>query len=257
MDPVITLFFSLLVAHLLADFAMQSDEDIARKSEPVFFVKHIGTVTVLSWLLIGDWGNWVIPLVVAVTHGLLDAGKLLAQRHGWNNTHLFAWDQIGHLAVIFGLTLFHAQSETTVTFWQTQLGDIYPQILLVLAGLVISICFGGLMISMALSGFRKQLDEDGGCPAEGARLNPGAPRVGLIGGGKRIGQLERFLTFLFVLMGRFELVVLLLIAKTIFSLGVVYRYPRKVMDYVLVGTLTSFAWGLVVAWFTRYLLDSL
>jgi len=257
MDPILTLFLGLLVAHLLADFAMQSNEDIARKAEAAFFVKHIGTVTVLSWLLVGEWANWVIPLVIAVTHALLDSGKLLAQRHGWNNNRLFVWDQIGHLLVIFGLTLFHDQRGHESNFWQATFGDVYPQILLVVAGLVVSICLGGLMIGMVMSGFCKQLAAEGLLPADGSGAGSGQAREGLVEGGRRIGQLERLLTFLFVMMGRFELVVLVLIAKAIFSLGVVNRSPRKMVDYVLLGTLMSFGWGLVVAWLTRYLLDSL
>ncbi len=48
MDRVNPLFLSLLFAHLLADFVLQSNRDIARKEEPFFFGKHIALVTLLS-----------------------------------------------------------------------------------------------------------------------------------------------------------------------------------------------------------------
>ncbi|MEX2381098.1 MAG: hypothetical protein WD490_01845 [Opitutales bacterium] len=41
MDPLIILFLSLTAAHLLADFVLQTDNDIASKETPAIFAKHI------------------------------------------------------------------------------------------------------------------------------------------------------------------------------------------------------------------------
>lgn len=251
-DPVLTLFLGLLVAHLLADFAMQSDEDVARKTEPAFFLKHIGTVTVLSWLLAGDWTNWIIPLVVFVSHALLDSGKLLAQRHGWNETRLFAWDQVGHVVAIFGLTVFLGVRGEPSNAVHSLFGDIYPVLLLIAAGFLVTVHVAIFVIMMAFAGFRTRMSE-GGRAGEGAVER----NDGLRQGGRVIGQLERVLIFVFVMIGSPEAVAFLLVAKALFCLVEVRGQAREVRDYVLIGTLMSFSWGLLFAWLTRFLLERL
>lgn len=255
MDPILTLFLSLLVAHLLADFLLQSDEDIARKAEPAFFFKHIATVTVLSWVFAGNWTNWIIPLVIAVTHGLLDCGKLAGQRRGWCDTRLFAWDQVGHVAVIFGLTVLHAYSDDTFNFWHATFGDIYPTILLVAAGLVVAVFVGGLVIGKASAEFLEQINSNRAADPECSAADAAKLREGLRHGGQVIGQLERALIFFFVLIGSPEAVAFLIAAKSIFRFGELTKHSRNEAEYILIGTLMSFGWGLLIAWFTRYLLD--
>lgn len=257
MDPILTLFLSLLVAHLLADFLLQSNEDIARKAEPRFFFKHIATVTLLSWLLAGNWTNWIIPLAIASTHALLDWGKLQGQRRGWDDNRMFVWDQVGHIVVIFALTVLLVSRDNTSNAVQATLGEIYSTILLVAAGLIVAVFVGGLVIGKASAQFLNQINSDRAADPAHSEADAAKLRDGLRHGGQVIGQLERALIFFFVMIGRPEAVAFLVAAKSIFRFGELTKHSRNEAEYILIGTLMSFGWGLLIAWLTRYLLDRL
>ena len=65
----------LLAAHFLADFILQTDEDVKRKQSVLVFVKHIVLVTLLSYLLAGNWYCYTIPLVILFSHASIDLLK--------------------------------------------------------------------------------------------------------------------------------------------------------------------------------------
>lgn len=255
MDPVITLLFSLLLAHLLADFVLQSDRDVAEKSNAGIFAKHIAFVAVLSWALAGDWRNWLIPLVIGSTHALFDVAKLWGLRRGWCASRLFVWDQAAHVAVILGLTGWYASGGAFENVLDQTLGDTFTQLLLLACGLIVTVRVGGLVIGMASSGLLAQIQID---PGENrATQYADELREGLRDGGRVIGQLERALIFFFVLIGRPEAVAFLVAAKSVFRVGELTKHSRKEAEYILIGTLMSFGWGLSIAWLTGYLLERL
>ncbi len=255
MDPLITLFLSLLAAHLLADFVFQTGPDVQSKEKPLVFAKHIGLVTILSWVLAGEWGNWLIPVVIGVSHTLFDGAKLAGLRRGWNETRLFVWDQTAHVLVILLLVAGTSYRGDYTNTLQRSLGDLYPTTLLLIAGLILAIPVGGIVIGRASAGFLEQIKKRSASAESG--VNTEHPREGLSNGGKVIGQLERALIFFFVLVGKPEAVAFLVAAKSIFRFGELTRHSRKEAEYILIGTLMSFGWGLVIAWFTRHLLDHL
>ena len=73
-----------------------------------------------------------------------------------------------------------------------------------------------------------------------------------------IGQLERALILLFVLVGEPAAIGFLIAAKSVLRFGEV-KEPRNRMEaeYIIIGTLASFLFGLLVAYPTRYLLSLL
>ena len=71
----------------------------------------------------------------------------------------------------------------------------------------------------------------------------------LPGAGRVIGQLERGLIFALVLLGQPQGVGLLMAAKSILRFGAV-KDDRALSEYVIIGTLASFAWALLVAYAT-------
>ncbi|MCC7475747.1 MAG: hypothetical protein IT425_10145 [Pirellulales bacterium] len=86
-----------------------------------------------------------------------------------------------------------------------------------------------------------------------------APQArGFADGGKLIGQLERFLIFLLVLAAHPEGVGFLIAAKSVFRFGELSdRRNRLEAEYITIGTLMSFSWGMAVALITKLLLDNM
>lgn len=50
-NMLVQFLIPLLMAHFLADFILQTDEDVKRKQSILVFSKHIVLVTILSYLL--------------------------------------------------------------------------------------------------------------------------------------------------------------------------------------------------------------
>lgn len=69
-----------------------------------------------------------------------------------------------------------------------------------------------------------------------------------------IGQLERALIFVFVLVQQFSAIGFLIAAKSIFRFGELRdRSNRMEAEYIIIGTLISFLWAIVAALLTRLL----
>jgi len=77
--------------------------------------------------------------------------------------------------------------------------------------------------------------------------------LGLKNGGRTIGHLERTLIFLFTLTGQLSAIGLLIAAKSILRFGAV-RDDLKLSEYVIIGTLLSFVWGILTALLTLALM---
>lgn len=71
---------------------------------------------------------------------------------------------------------------------------------------------------------------------------------GLIDGGKWIGLLERTLIFVLILAGEFQAIGFLIAAKSILRFQ--YSKERSHSETVIIGTLASFGWAIVVPWRT-------
>jgi hypothetical protein len=72
-------------------------------------------------------------------------------------------------------------------------------------------------------------------------------RRGLTQGGKVIGWLERFLALTFILAGSHAAIGLVLAAKGIIRFGEIKEArEQKVAEYVLVGTMLSLSWAVLI-----------
>ena len=91
-------------------------------------------------------------------------------------------------------------------------------------------------------------------PVLQTHLDPvGGTVIARIGLGHRsaTGELERGLIFFLVMMDKQEAVAFLIAAKSIFRFGELKdRENRAEAEYITIGTLMSFTWGLVAAWTT-------
>jgi hypothetical protein len=218
---------ALLFAHVLADFVFQTNWIVANKLNPKGLALHGSIVLATAVVATGtiDPGLlWLTALHIAI-----DALKARTRR----GLGPFLLDQAAHLGTIAAL----AYARPTLWadgFWADLTG--LPALMLIVAGAILATRAGGFSVGLLVEPFAAKL------PAEiSAESLPGAGRV--------IGQLERGLIFALIFLGQPGGVGLLIAAKSILRFGAV-RDDRALSEYVIIGTLASFAWALLVAYGT-------
>jgi hypothetical protein len=159
----------------------------------------------------------------------IDAVKARTQR----GLAAFLADQAAHLAALTALA-FWAPTLWTSGLWAGL--TALPALMLITTGAILAVRAGGFAVGLLMEPFVARLP--GTVSAESL---PGAGRV--------IGQLERGLIFALILLGQPEGVGLLIAAKSILRFGAV-RDDRALSEYVIIGTLASFGWAIVVAYVT-------
>lgn len=230
-------FSVLLFAHVAADFLFQSDAMVAAKNSrsPGALVLHgsiVGAAAAICILPVQVMN--ALPLVlVAVSHVFVDFLKSLTTG---NRLKLFVWDQLAHVAVLVGVA--HT--------WPNLFADgafggfpLLPSALVFVAGAIIAMQVGSVAVKLLLLPW-----SEGGLPE------------GLSDGGHLIGIFERGLIFILVLSRAPEAVGFLIAAKTLVVRFDTSGNPRAA-EYVIVGTLASFFWGVLAAYATLALLDHL
>ena len=224
------LLLMLLLAHMLGDFVLQRSSWIDERYEKHLYSArlyvHVTVHAVLAlavlWLLLPP--SWQLPgaaVIIGATHFGIDLAKSYTPpgKLSW-----FLLDQFLHLLVI-GLVWLWISDQ-----WQL----LYPaadmlleaRMLVIATAYVIVIWPFSIVIGLVCKSWTADL--------EGTES--------LVNAGKRIGQLERFLILTFILVDQFAAIGFLLAAKSILRFGDT-REPnhRKINEYVLVGTLTSFS----------------
>ncbi|QIE44523.1 DUF3307 domain-containing protein [Pseudohalocynthiibacter aestuariivivens] len=228
---------ALLFAHVLADFALQTDWINANKSRPLVMLLH----GVIVWLTAhAALGTPYDPILtgLAVAHVAIDATKILAARqyNRFRGFSAFMADQGTH-----GLTLL-AAAYIAPTLWQDGAWAHHPGLLplyALLTGFILSITAGQYAV--------------------GLLMRPHSQRIrnnGLRDGGRLIGVLERGLIYLLILANLPLGVGFLITAKSILRYGTATR-DQRTAEYVIIGTLASFSWAIAVALGTQLWLSAL
>lgn len=228
---------ALVTAHFVGDFLFQTSSDVKNKNNNWIFTKHIFIITFLSYLFVGIWTNWLIPLIIAVTHTVIDLTKLNSNYVERNNLIAFFIDQFAHLLVI-GLIAFTTGDELAAeSFWLKIMGAVYLEFNIYISGLIFTVFTGGIIVGMLVKPFLDQIQVN---------------NDGLEKGGELIGKLERLLIFFFVVIGNITVVGFLIAAKSIFRFGELKDSEnRKQAEYILIGTLYSFSWAFILSWLTQ------
>ena len=220
----ILLLLKLLSSHVIADFFLQFDWLCKGKREEgmrgiTFQAIHALIHAACAYLLVGDWGGWIIPLVIFITHFIIDITKVK-----WfpTSTIAFLVDQLAHIAVMTGLWWALYADQAIGLTWVTdiaQSGTFWA----ILIGYMLMLKPSSLLISMFIKGWT---------PSNNA--------------GKWIGYIERVLILTFVITRNIEAVGFLLAAKSIFRFGDLNKAREiKITEYVLLGTLASFSIALL------------
>ncbi len=209
------------------------------------------------------WPVWQIPAVILAVHPLVDLVKQAGTRWlappgqdrglpvRWKMGALLA-DQALHLAVLLALVAI-LDGRVLISgpnFWTAVFGSLWVKTLVAISGLIVSVYAGGVGIGILVAPLVKELRSSG----DEHSLSP--RRRGFEKGGRYIGQLERTLILLFILGNQPTGVGFLVAAKSVFRFGDLKEHEdRMEAEYIIIGTMLSFAWGLVAAWLTQYVLQ--
>ncbi|MGM9860408.1 MAG: DUF3307 domain-containing protein [Muribaculaceae bacterium] len=223
----------LLFAHILADFFFQNDKICTGKEEKsakgfIYLLLHSSIHSLTAYLCVAEWSNWIIPLVVFVSHTLIDYIKVAFMKKGLAS---FILDQLVHLAiiVILWLSLFDHSGGLYRDFFSMEWNSINTWVVFIAYILILK------PTSVFLSLFVKRWT-----PLETADKS-------LPNAGKWIGYLERILILTFLLSGTTEGIGFLLAAKSIFRFGELSKAQEiKTTEYVLIGTLASFSIAILI-----------
>ncbi|WP_291965254.1 DUF3307 domain-containing protein [Maribacter sp.] len=217
------IFIKLVLAHLIGDFVLQPTRWVlhkqANKVKSKFLYIHVLLHFALYMLILWDLSLWKIALIVTIAHFIIDLLKLYSNGFFKMKSIPFFIDQVLHILVIYCCAFYT---------------DLYAHTLLLFKNLdwylVTAIVFvtypAAIIMGMILEGMSNQIETD---------------HKSLPNAGKYIGIIERLFVLIFIMLGRWEVIGLLIAAKSVFRFNdLKERNNRKLTEYILIGTLVSF-----------------
>lgn len=223
---------ALLCAHVLADFLFQTNWIAQNKRKPQAMALHIAIVGALSLIALG--GAWQAALIIAGAHLAIDLVKTFALPDRLTS---FIADQCAHLVSI-ALLACYMPSAFADGLWAA-LSAAYLPALALLTGFVVTVQTGGYVIGYVM-----------------ARFDASGMSDGLENAGRVIGQLERSLIFLMVLVNQPAGIGFLIAAKSVLRFDTT-QDNKKASEYVIIGTLASFGWAMAAAYATKFAMSHL
>lgn len=237
---MIILLIKLIAAHLIGDFLLQSNA-MCRLKRSSDWTKRVTALSVhstiqaiLSYVFIGWWSDWLIPVVIFISHFMIDFIKV---SYGSRKLPLLIADQAAHYIVIVVLGWLVSVNDGncghpglfSFSFWV-----IFTAYIAVLAP-----------TSILIKSF-----------VEYERWMPEEESLqGLPNAGKWIGYLERILILTFIFTGNVEGIGFLLAAKSVFRFGELSKARDvKITEYVLIGTFASFTIAILVGFAAKWVI---
>ncbi len=230
------LIYKLLLAHILGDFVLQPEKWVENKeknkicSRSMYY--HIIVHVILLLLIFGFNKEYILGYILIIgSHFAIDVVKVYLRNKN-NQQLLFFLDQIAHITMIIIVVHIYAPFNIDYNF-------ILGNDILLLAICVILVTFvSSVLIKMLVFHWAKDINDVG---------------VSLENAGKYIGMLERLFVFLFVVLDQWQAIGFLLAAKSVFRFGDLSKaQDRKLTEYVLIGTLLSFAFAIVIGYSYEY-----
>lgn len=219
---IFEVFIKLLLAHIIGDFFLQSDDFCKRKLEkgvkgPELYV-HSFIIFVLSYIALFNWNAWCIAIIIGASHLIIDTLKCLIKK---DNLYSFAVDQLLHCIVISAIA-FVCSIKWTYYITLHESFSVNQIIVITIAFLLCSKP-ANILIKYILRLYNINSPSDNN---SSTKLHSGA----------LIGTLERWLIIVFVLLGHFEAIGFLLAAKSLIR----FKDSETLKtEYVLLGTLIS------------------
>lgn len=230
----------LILAHVLADFVLQPDRMAQAKAGGHFgwMIAHVCCVGLLSALMLGVQSASALAVVAGLTvaHLGIDAAKVAVGART-SGIAAFVADQAAHMATLLLVATLWPELWAQ-GLWAAHAPSWLPAAPTVLAGFILATRAGGFALGLLMR------------PWGDVGLD------GLPGGGRIIGMLERGIIFLLILAGEPGGIGFLIAAKSVLRFGAV-REEARLSEYVIIGTLASFGWAILMAIGTVMLLSAL
>lgn len=232
------IFLQLLLAHVLTDFVFQSTKMVEHKrrhkARSWYLYVHCTLAGIFTYVILQQWSQFLVPIGIAIAHFFIDLWKLNQKK---DNLKYFIIDQFLHILIIIVAWIylidgFYEILPVIATFFTSL------ESLAVLIGYIVVIYPVGFIIGKATERWQKEIAEE-------------TEQESLKKAGRYIGIFERILVLTFILSSNFSAIGFLIGAKSILRFGDV-KGARKHTEYVLIGTLMSFAICIVVGLLIRY-----
>lgn len=230
------LFTKLLLAHFIGDFLLQPNKWVLHKEQKKikskYFYFHVLLHFAVTMLLLWDLSYWKLALIIMVAHYLVDLIKLYTAPLFKHQNIPFFIDQFVHIIVLYCCAFYSNLWEHTAALFE--LID-WP---LVTAGFFLSFP-AAIIMSKLLEPMSGQIDID---------------HESLPNAGKYIGIIERIFVLIFIVLGNWASIGLLITAKSVFRFNDLKESNnRKLTEYILIGTLLSFGLAIVTGLIYLYI----
>ena len=217
----------MLLAHLLTDFVLQPKSWIDDRTQKHFASGKLylhGLVTAIVALLFAGYQFWPVALIILVTHIIIDGWKSYQRE----STAIFIIDQLLHILVIVGCWHYlFVKPDQFMSGWVKVTGN--NKVWMLITAAVFLTAPAGILIGQLTKRWREKI------------ANPES----LANAGKWIGIIERLIVFVFVLLGQYAAISLLIAAKGIIRFNEKDR-PEVKTEYLVIGTLMSIGIALLV-----------
>jgi hypothetical protein len=219
------LFLSLVLAHIIGDFYLQTDKYCQQKEERKFkswfLYVHTIIIGLLSWVMIPSCNFGLWALLIAFSHFVIDTVKIHCNKGLWS----FVIDQLLHLGILIAISnIYEPTKELPLQILDSS--SLFSIPLLILA---ILLCMKPANILIKLILEKYKVGESESCN-------------NIKNAGALIGNLERILTIVFVLFGQFEAIGFIVAAKSILRFK---DTDTAKTEYVLAGTFLSFGMAIL------------
>jgi len=235
------LLTSLLLAHVIGDFCLQSDkivnDKLLNKHKSAWLYWHIAVHAVLTALMLrfnmAYLGGYI---AIVFSHYVFDLAKSHFQT-ATNSRVLFFTDQAAHIVVIVAVAFAYG----AISVPAGGITAAMPGLELITIAILCLTFVAAVVMQVLMSAWNPVLEGDGD--------NTGAANDdSLQNAGKYIGMLERLFVFGFIVAGQWQGIGFLLAAKSVFRFGDLSRaQDRRLTEYILVGTLLSFGMAILIA----------
>ena len=221
-EPILT---ALLIAHFLSDFTFQSQQLAnAKRTNFLALVLHLTVVgiplSILAFLL--PINNGDLFFQVWLSHLAIDYCKYFLSKNGWikekwdGNTLVI--DQLLHIFCIIILYQTIEVNSSAYSFWSEPNSLLLQLLFIILITKPVNIVFKLF--------FNKY------------QVTEGEEELTVTGAGALIGQLERLIMGIFLLMGQFTAIGLVFTAKSIARYDKISK-SQAFAEYYLIGSLFS------------------
>jgi len=219
------IIIKLLLAHFFTDFIVQPkkwvEDKRIRRHRSVYLYWHCLIAGASSYVILMDWSNWYLPLIIMLSHYVIDLWKLKRP----NTMLYFIIDQVLHLLVIFVVWFGSISNWDNLCYWMNAGLNNY-KLWLILLGVVFVVYPTQYIIFYATKKWSDSL-----IVLEGDTLKDA---------GKWIGIFERLLILFFVFNNRYEAIGFLIAAKSFIRFSGTEPRTRALTEYILIGTFISF-----------------